>query len=242
MQTGKCLNCEAELVASNQFCSNCGQKADTHRLNLGHIGHELIHSFFLTYKGFFSLAWEMIYRPGHIAREYVEGKRKKYFSPFSFLVIIVAVSTFFVANWDLMLIDVKKVNPVSKFISQHFNLIIFCTVPLIALFSWLLFKRQGKNYAEHLTLAAFVSGERSLFFTLIVVPLWIFARDHYFVVLYSYLAVFFIYYAWASMQFNRKYTVWAFIKGILVSVIVQGIVSMVIISCILIYYKFFYKR
>ena len=36
-------------------------------------------------------------RPGHVAREYVEGKRKKYFGPFAFLVITVGLASLVVA-------------------------------------------------------------------------------------------------------------------------------------------------
>jgi len=120
--------------------------------------------------------------------------------------------------------------------------IIFFTVPVIALFSWLLFKRKGKNYAEYLTLAAFVSGERSIFFTIIVAPLWIFFKEYYFMVLYIYLGLYFLYYSIAIMQFTRQYTAWAFIKGLIANLIVQSIVSAIIITCIKIYYRYYFPH
>jgi hypothetical protein len=40
----------------------------------------------------FSLVRVLFIRPGYVAREYVDGKRKRYFGPFAFLVIVVGLS------------------------------------------------------------------------------------------------------------------------------------------------------
>ena len=87
-----CKNCEASF--EGKFCSNCSQTADIHRVTLKHFFHELFHAMTHTDKGILLLAKALLTRPGHVAREYLDGKRKKYFNPLSFLVITAAISAF----------------------------------------------------------------------------------------------------------------------------------------------------
>ena len=87
-----CKNCNASF--EGKFCSNCGQPASIHRLTIRHFLHELFHAMTHADKGFLLLARELLIRPGYVAREYVDGKRKKYFNPLSFLVITAAISAF----------------------------------------------------------------------------------------------------------------------------------------------------
>lgn len=75
----ECKNCGTAF--EGKFCPNCSQKAATHRLTLGHFIHETTHALTHTDKGILLLIKELFVRPGIVAREYVEGKRKKYFNP-----------------------------------------------------------------------------------------------------------------------------------------------------------------
>jgi hypothetical protein len=88
--TGICKNCDASL--NGKFCSHCGQKGDIHQITMPHLGHEVFHALTHTDKGILLLIKDLLRRPGTVAKEYIEGKRKKYFSPFSFIVISTALS------------------------------------------------------------------------------------------------------------------------------------------------------
>src|SRR5690349_5843120 len=87
-----CKNCESTVDAN--FCSNCGQKAHIHRITIGHVVHEFIHAVTHADKGFLLLIKKLITRPGIVARQYIEGKRKTYFNPLSFIVITSAIHAF----------------------------------------------------------------------------------------------------------------------------------------------------
>ena len=78
-----------------------------------HILHDLQHAFLHADKGILYLIKEMAYRPGYVALEFVQGQRKKYFNPFSFLVIVVAISTVFMSGFDLMSVQGSP-NVISK--------------------------------------------------------------------------------------------------------------------------------
>ena len=88
-----CKNCET--IFEGNFCPNCSQKAGTHRFSVKHIVHEAFHAFTHTDKGIFFLIKEMLKRPGKVALEYNGGRRKKYFNPFTFLLIMIALNIFF---------------------------------------------------------------------------------------------------------------------------------------------------
>lgn len=174
-----CKNCEASLQGS--FCSTCGQKAEIHRITFKHVLHELIHAFTHTDRGFFLLIKSMIIKPGMVAREYLEGKRKKYFNPLSFLVITAALHLFAVyhsgyfdgitnsgsahmpAIWKEAFAIVNS--PSLKMLD------LFLLVPLISILSWLFFRRPKYYLSEHFVLQAFVLSQAFNLRTFIFVPL-----------------------------------------------------------------------
>ena len=73
-----CANCGAAL--SGRFCAQCGQPAHVHR-SLLHMFEELLHGIF----HFETKAWRtlplLMFRPGRLTREYIDGKRARYVGP-----------------------------------------------------------------------------------------------------------------------------------------------------------------
>lgn len=86
-----CLNCNAPLTTTQKFCGECGQKTALKRVNLHDVFHDAIHYFTHADKGIFTLLISLIKQPGLVAKEYVEGKRKKHFPPLNFFLIVAAV-------------------------------------------------------------------------------------------------------------------------------------------------------
>ena len=86
-----CLNCNAPLTTTQKFCGECGQKTALKRVNLHDVLHDVIHYFTHADKGIFTLLKSLITQPGQVAKEYVEGKRKKHFPPLNFFLIVAAV-------------------------------------------------------------------------------------------------------------------------------------------------------
>ena len=85
MHSSQCLNCSFDFKVGENFCSNCGQNTETHRLNVTHIWHDIFHAVTHADKGILHLIKQLAFNPGVVAKEYVDGQRKKYFNPFSFL-------------------------------------------------------------------------------------------------------------------------------------------------------------
>lgn len=245
MQSSQCLNCTLELKVGEKFCANCGQNTETHRLNVAHIGHDILHAFTHADKGILHLIKELAFNPGLVAKDYVEGKRKKYFNPFSFLFLVVGFASILLSITGFVDFSPNSkipANPVSSFFNKHVNIVILLNVPLLSLFSMLLFRKSKKNYAEHLVLAAYTSGERSVFFSLIIAPIWMLLHKFYTPILGVYIFCWLCYYSWACSRFFSGKKWINFGKGFLVGVLTQLVTIFLITICFYIYFSFFYKK
>ena len=83
-----CLNCGT--VHYDRYCPVCGQRNDTCRFNGQELVRSITRGFFNADRGFVYTLRVMCSRPGRVIREYLEGKRVRYFPPFSLLFVIAA--------------------------------------------------------------------------------------------------------------------------------------------------------
>lgn len=211
----QCKNCNNEFEGN--FCNNCGQKADTHRLTIKHALHDFFHSFVHVDTGLLYLIMQMAKRPGEVVKEYLAGKRRSYFNPTQYLILTVAAATFLSINFTLMGDTAGTITPeqlkqlpemqqiflqFNKFIYKYFNIILFLSVPLMALFTRLFYRSSGYNYAENLTLMCFLGGQRTLFY-ICLAPFLYFFRSYWFVFIGIYYLGWIIYYGWTFTQFFK---------------------------------------
>lgn len=241
-----CKNCGS--ILTGKYCSNCSQNADIHRFTLKHALHDFFHSFTHIDRGILFLIKELFTRPGYASKEYIEGKRKKYFNPFQYLFLAVAAATFLSVNYQLMgpKADVNTIGTgintfglqYNAFIYKYFNVIQLVSVPVIALFSWLFYRKSGYNYAENLVFNTFLGAQRTLMYILIAPFLYIFNRYWYIPISVYYIG-WLIYYGWAFVQFfnEKKSTViFKFIISILLFIPAAQLISLGI------FYLFFYHK
>ena len=167
-----CKNCTDELTGA--FCATCGQSADTQRISWKWFGHEVVTSVFSVDHGFLFTLKELFTRPGYMLRDYLEGKRKPYFKPLAFLLVMAAVYSLLyrfmppamsVTN-DAMQKSMEWMNSI---LGQYYALAELAFVPLFAACTWLFLRKYGHNFTEHLVIQAFLSGQR-IFFNSIAVP------------------------------------------------------------------------
>ncbi len=200
MEVTNCLNCTASLEKNFEFCPQCGQAANQHRLNLSHISHEVLHFFTHADKGILFLVKELFIKPGIVIREYIEGKRKKYYSPLSFFLVVIGLFVFVQTTFhpieavnlstvkeavkhipdkierERKLAKLNRVEKGSAFLAKYSNVINFVFTPIIALIFFLFYFRSGYNFTEHLVANLFITGINALFFVFIVTPYSILAR------------------------------------------------------------------
>ncbi len=162
-----CKNCNREFSKNYKYCPYCGQAATTERLNFHHLTHDIVHAFIHADKGVVLLFKELTYKPGRVARLYVEGKRKKYFNPFSFLVLMVAIALVFILKFESLVVSHMNLNAANAeflhFVFKYFNVFIFIMCPVHAFLTWLFFRKYNLNYIENLVLTAYIDGQMMFF-------------------------------------------------------------------------------
>ena len=91
-----CLNCGTEFEGN--FCPECGQNAETGRFTMRFIFENLIAAFTSKDGGVWFTLKSLFTRPGTMIVEILNGKRRRYFSPFPML--------FFVLTFYLLLASI----------------------------------------------------------------------------------------------------------------------------------------
>jgi uncharacterized protein DUF3667 len=244
----ECKNCGR--IFEDNYCPNCGQTAHIHRYSIKHILHDFFHTFTHVDSGILFLMKELTLRPGIVAREYIEGKRKKYFSPMQYLLLGIAVVTFLSVNLNLGTGLIGNVavsgEDVQKFKEQflHFfyksyNIFQFLTIPFTAFYSWIFFRKSGFNYSENLILDTFLIGQRHLLY-LIFVPFLYYFPEYGTNLISIHITIWTVYFIYANIQFFKpKNKFWAVLKTLFIVwlfIMTQALVM------IFIFLVFFFKK
>ena len=149
-----CKNCGTEL--SDLYCGHCGQKAKVERITLLFIWHEIVHFFTHIEKGFFFTTGSMLIRPGSTAKNFIEGRRKHYQQPVSYILIWAAIYILFLywlEKWfgENVAINYKEYfgpQATTKFAISHLSILLAILIPFQALYLWLLVTKKKYNYVE----------------------------------------------------------------------------------------------
>lgn len=190
-----CKNCDRKLVAEYAYCPDCGQNTHLHRLSWHELGHELVHYFTHADKGIFQLVRDLAVQRGKVALQYVNGKRRKFFPPLNFFLIIAAISVIS-ASWkaDDGPIDVMKTYPrlakiqdkerlaqitpiyersikVTRFTAKYANVMAMAALPISAFIYFLFYVRGRYNYVEHLVAGMYMLGFCILVYALVILPI-----------------------------------------------------------------------
>ena len=107
-----CKNCNSEMIASDNFCRDCGAKVVKERITLKSLFSNLLDALGWDSKFFITLRF-LLYKPHTVLREYIDGTRKKYTNPFTFFAIITAFSIFVYSQFP------KEIIQLSSDISAH---------------------------------------------------------------------------------------------------------------------------
>lgn len=185
-----CKNCELVLQPDYAHCPKCGQKTALHRLSLHDVIHEALHYLTHADKGLFQLIRDLAVKNGKVAREFVEGKRKKYYPPLTFFFLVIAINLFVSTKTDTHVnVNIeqkypevtKLADPVEKakwvevytrrengvhFINTNANAISMLSLPVVALIFFLFYWRRRYNYVEHLVSGMYMYGFSILFTSL----------------------------------------------------------------------------
>ena len=170
----KCKNC-GEFAQSN-YCSNCGQSTETGRIDLHYLSHEIQHSVFHVDRGILYTIKELLTRPGYTIKNYLDGKRVNYFKPFAFVVILSTIYGFIAHFFDVypessIMLDMgnesARYNQMTlEWLYSHYSMAMLFLSTFSALSSYLIFRKSGYNYLEHLVIYSYIVGIQIFLFLL----------------------------------------------------------------------------
>lgn len=174
----KCKNCGNSVEAN--YCSYCGQSTKTERIDLPYLFHNLIYSFFHIDKGILYTMKELTLRPGKAIRDYLDGKRVGLFKPFSYLLIPAAIYVFIYIGLDLPVYysnvyteEIPEIDALGEsyanWINNHLGIAQLILIPVVAFFSFVLFRKSGYNYGENLVINTYIGGH-ALLLSIVVLP------------------------------------------------------------------------
>jgi Protein of unknown function (DUF3667) len=173
-----CKNCNCTFEGN--FCNHCGQPADTHRISLHYIWHDLQHGLFHFDNGLFYTAKQLLTRPGYAVREFIAGKRVRHSKPLAFVVVLATLYGLLYHYFIQNLFKAEHINPTDgltrvyeKVIHWNLDHLAYAVLILIVsttIASYQVFKKQGYNPAEHLVLNAYYRG-LELVISLLLFPL-----------------------------------------------------------------------
>ena len=179
VKTIRCLNCGKEF--EGDFCPKCGQDAKTGRFTLRFIWENLITGIFGSYGGIWFTIKNMFTRPGRMMVELLDGKRRKYFSPFPMLLLVLTLfilvysftgsrdyvqkaETAVEASKDgddqVKYVVKKTISDALHFYNDNYTLCYLLTLPLLAVAARACFGRQNRkryNWAEYIILLVYAS-------------------------------------------------------------------------------------
>ncbi len=104
----ECLNCNQPISDNDNFCSNCGQVNDELPLSIKQFISEFFSGFFSFDTRFFKTFIPLLFKPGKVSKEYVEGKRRKYVNPFQLYLHVTIV--FFLIQGLFSALDKYKIS------------------------------------------------------------------------------------------------------------------------------------
>jgi len=191
----ECPNCELALEEIIKYCPECGQKTNLHRLNLSEILHEAIHYFTHADKSFIQLLKQLTLKTGKVAKEYISGKRKKYFPPLNFYLLVATIFVLIInvatgsQSTPNVLKEHPEINSISdqvrkkkiikiyerqgiaiNFMNKYSNIVAMIALPLICLIYWIFYIKGTYNYTEHLVACLYMIGFANLIYALFFVP------------------------------------------------------------------------
>lgn len=260
-QTG-CLNCGTALLAEQNFCPNCGQKAGIPRITARSLLRDFLQTILHAEKGILNLLRGLATHPGRVVTEYVEGKRKRYFNPFTFLALCI---TFMVLmnSWlkpydalpvpdqqvlarvpdektkSIYLLTVKRMAESQRFFNRNMNFGTLITAPFFAFFLWLFFRHSNRNMAEITVAYILLTAFNDILFSILVSPWLSFFKNTSasMFLFFAGLILETIYYAWGLKTFFGYKTAGGYMK-VLLALWLTGLIGLILV--IGLYYIYVY--
>ena len=163
----QCPACKKE--SGGKICMHCGEILYTKRITFIRLLQSIPDVFFDVETGLFYTARTFLTRPGTEIKEYFAGDRAKHYKPLKFILFIGGLYTFLFVKFDIN--NGQQQTGFEQFGLQWNSVILLFQFPLIALTTWILYRKRKYTYGEHLVANAYIIAEVSIF-NIVLFPLY----------------------------------------------------------------------
>lgn len=251
-----CKTCDKQLVDIDKFCSNCGAKIVHERLSFKGTMEEFVGPFLSWDNNFWRTFIGLFKNPKDVLEAYINGARKKYFQPFSYLILYTTVAVLFYKMFplpdvsDLTASFNKGINHSStpqfdikgfyNNLYNYYNFIIIFTIPIYSLLTYLTFRKKRNNFFEHLVFNAYI--QTNIGYTSIIIQILLLHFLHrplLFFIIQILFSIYFSVYVFKKLyHLNAKQVVvsilkfWVFsvLAYIILTIIIGAIVALSVLS------------
>lgn len=166
-----CKNCGA--ITKDSFCAHCGQRTSVYKVTLRETFNDLTDNFFSLSAPLPLTLRRLVLNPGALFREYLSGKRKKFYRPISFFILSTLVYLFirWVIDFEDYVeisvgtienqIDLELFSPARDYMFQNIKSLAFILVFTLAVFTKLFFSTKY-TLAEFIAVSFYLNGFYSL--------------------------------------------------------------------------------
>ncbi|MEP2772611.1 MAG: DUF3667 domain-containing protein [Fulvivirga sp.] len=230
MEDIKCRNCGNEVIGN--YCHNCGQKRDVHKLGWRSLFEELQKRWFGFDNNFARTVKDLTIAPKKVIGAIIDGIRVRYIGPIGYYFLLV---TLFVLTISFLGIDMSEFTKdittafssaetteqqqlqmeINQKIFSNFRLFSFLLIPFFITATWLIFKNKKYNFLESSVVTFYGQGHPMILSIIALFGYKFFDWVH--IQLYV-TPISYIYFAFVCANFYKGNKIWNFIKGLLVFV------------------------
>ena len=203
-----CKNCHQ--IFKGHYCNNCGQPAETHKINAHFLWHDIQHGLLHFDKGILYSLKQLFTRPGHSIREFIEGKRVRHFKPLSLVVLLATLYGFMCHYFEINFFknsssEYLDYNHLNEWFATHFSWVTIATIPFYTIGTYAVFRAQGYNFVEFFVLNTFKASQR-LFVQILMFPVLLYLNKTDHIQQFSSItyAIGLILIFWTNVQFFNK--------------------------------------
>ncbi|MBN8542630.1 MAG: DUF3667 domain-containing protein [Deltaproteobacteria bacterium] len=162
MTSQHCKNCLSRY--QGQFCPHCGQSSKVRDLDWPFLWNDFRFLLFSYDSSIFLSLRNLLIRPGPFIQDFLAGKRVKAFFPFRLLLTLAGLYTALAVTTKVNLVSLSdsayptqsahQVHVVLNWVVSHYALAEICLVPILAVCTFLTFRKAKLNLAAHTAAAA----------------------------------------------------------------------------------------
>jgi len=222
-----CKNCSKTLSLSTNFCSDCGAKVIRNRLTIKNLFEHFIENYLNYDNKFIQTFIKLLISPEIVISSFVNGTRKKFINPVSFLAISFTVSGVYLFFFQQKLKEYMDFSNISATygegqqklsaaifdISFNYNSLLYLfIIPILALISWAVFYNKKYNFTEHVVIYLYSMSFLSILSTVLTVLIILLSPENYMILSVLILALMLIYHIFLLKRLFKLSVIQMFLK------------------------------